>query len=114
MTTQTTQKLPKAAITRALNRAQLAEFTTRQFGTDVLVTFWRSDRAAIERALDVHGFAYDICSVHFSKPSITQWTIGESHDISSIGAGLKVCRVHLGCDDITNSHMTLIVSQVGA
>jgi len=90
MTTQTTrQRLPKAAITRTLNRAQLADFITTQFGKDVLVTFLRSDMIDFAYALHVQGFGLDVCTPLTGS-------------------------VLLGEDDITSERMTLIVSMAGA
>ena len=94
MTTQTTQKLPKSAITRLLNRAQLAEFTTQQFGDQVLLTCNTTDLAYFQNALRVAGFSFDFVRI-FKHGKIT-----------AILHGLDVCSL----DEYTSDKISLIIS----
>jgi hypothetical protein len=99
----TSKRLQKTAITKMLNRAQLAEFHTHQFNNDVVITFLRSDRAAFERVLDVQGFGYDICVPFFTASRSDMWGGGKN-------AGRRVRHICLGADDTTIMYTSLIVS----
>ena len=94
MTTQTTPKLPKAVITRLLNRAQLAEFKTQQFSDQVLLTCKTADLGYFQHALKVAGFAYDFV------------TIRKQGEITAIMHGLNVCSL----DEYTSEKISLIIS----
>lgn len=84
-------RLPKARVNRVLNRAQLADFRTKQFGNDVLLTIATSDLPYHRTALRVAGFRFDL--VEFAIGGQVKWGI----------AG--VC-----CDeDITTERVTLRV-----
>jgi hypothetical protein len=96
-------KLNKTAITKMLNRAGLAQFSTWQFGNDVVITFDRNELANFERVLDVQGFGYDVCAPTFSDHGARY--AGQTQKISQ-----RVIRVLLGSDDIYSAHTALIVS----
>ncbi len=98
-----TIKLPKAAITKMLTRAELAGFTTHQFGNDVVVSFPRSERGAIERVLNVQGFGYDVCVPHFSNQNA-------NHRMQMPRSSARVIHVSLGVDDVFSSMTALIIS----
>lgn len=98
-----TVKLPKTAITRMLTRAELAGFTTHQFGNDVVVSFPRSERGAIERVLNVQGFGYDVCVPHFANQNA-------NHRMQMPQTSARVVRVSLGVDDVFSSNTALIIS----
>lgn len=78
MTTQTRQRVPKAVITRLLHRAGLADFTTKQMGSQVLLTCNTADVAHFEHALRVAGFSFDFATVRKIVPesSVTVVTHG--------------------------------------
>ena len=92
--TSTRQKLPKAAITRLMHRAQLAEFTTQQHGDQVLLTCNTADLEYFENALRVAGFSFDFV------------TISKHGRSTAISYGLNTCSF----DDYTSDKISLIVS----
>lgn len=92
--TLTTPKLPKAAITRLMHRAQLAEFTTQQFGDQVLLTCNTADLAHFQNALRVAGFSFDFV------------TISKHGKITAISHGLNVCSL----DEYAEEKISLIIS----
>jgi len=95
MTTHTTQqRLPKAEITRLMHRAQLAEFTTQQFGDQVLLTCNTADLGYFQHALKVAGFSYDFV------------TISRHGRITAVTHGLNTCSL----DDYTAEKISLIIS----
>lgn len=98
-----TAKLPKTAITKMLTRAELAGFTTHQFGNDVVVSFPRSERDAIQHVLNVQGFGYDVCMPHFTNQNV-------NHRMQMPRSSARVVRVSLGVDDVFSSMTALIVS----
>jgi len=93
MKTETT-RLPKAAITRLLHRAQLAEFTTQQFNDRVLLTCNTADLEYFEHALEVAGFA-----TYFVR-------INKHNKRTSITYGLDVCSL----DEYTSEKISLMIS----
>jgi hypothetical protein len=86
-----TQKLPKAAITKLLRRSQLAEFTTKQFGDQVIVTFNTADLAYFQNALRIAGFSFDFVIIANDE---------------SISYGLNCCSL----DEYESETISLIVS----
>lgn len=95
--THTTPKLPKAAITRLMHRAQLAEFTTQQFGDQVLLTCNTADLAHFQNALRVAGFSFDFVTLRKTVPSSS---------VTAISHGLNVCSL----DEYAEEKISLIIS----
>ena len=99
----TSKRLPKTAITKMLNRVQLAEFHTHQFNNDVVITFLRSDLAFVECVLDIQGFGYDVCVPFFSAARSDIYRSGKN-------AGRRVKSILAGADDTTTMYTSLVVS----
>lgn len=99
----TSKRLQKAAITKMLNRVQLADFHTHQFNDDVVLTFLRSDIAFVECVLDIQGFGYDVCVPFMSSSRSDMWGGGKN-------AGRRVKRILAGADDMTNMYTSLVIS----